>query len=419
MAARVAALSPATGGLPGGAPWKRGRFRSPAAVTARITHSSSIASGPKAAPPGAVFRSGAQGSLGVAMDDGLVFSPARLIRCIDAARKLRVGRRVLASLYEQGVVGGERVGPHLWLSRQDLAAYAFSRPWCIFPGCNRRVMTRTGSCCTEHRGQSLKRSCDQCGEQFNLTPSRPRPSRFCSEACRRKWVAERCRAMNDAAPGIGRCCEWCEGDFEIRPWEEELGLGRFCSRECLLGYLNRDPADQLARLQQGHAEWATARAQALRKLGLMTLEDVSAALPRELRRSPAVIWAHARAGRLTATPNEFGVLLFSDAAVDDFIVRLIEHPDGRLQRFNATSEDKVRWRAGVFMKNRHGATASAREFGRLATVIKKAGPKVKLADDEVARILDLNGRGKSQRAIALAVGVSHKQVRRVLAAQGG
>ena len=229
-----------------------------------------------------------------------------LIGHSDAARRFGIDARVLVSLHERGIVSGERAadrspsrsarGQRLWLSRRDLAAWLFSRPRCAYPECNQRVKTTTGIRCREHRGAPLQRTCDTCGESFEIVRiDAAHRGRFCSEDCRLSWLASA-----NARPHVQRVCESCGEGFEIQPWKANpaRGLGRFCSQQCLLDYLNSDPAEQCRRLQEGHAAWASARKSAVSGLDLITLSQVPDRLPREVRRSLVPVWQHMRMGGL-------------------------------------------------------------------------------------------------------------------------
>jgi DNA invertase Pin-like site-specific DNA recombinase len=56
------------------------------------------------------------------------------------ARRLGVDRRVLKRLYDGGQIAGVRVGRVIWLERQALADWLWSRPRCIREGCSRRAI---------------------------------------------------------------------------------------------------------------------------------------------------------------------------------------------------------------------------------------------------------------------------------------
>lgn len=175
---------------------------------------------------------------------------------------------------------------------------------------------------------------------------------------------------------------------------------------------------RLEQLQNGHAEWLARRGAGVATLkaesGLLDVDDVITALPREFPRSQPAISGHIAAGALVPTPNEFGVLLFTRAAVDEYVAWLRAHPDWRLNRFNAISEAPARWRA-TWYRLRH---KSESEFGRLAAVISKPGPKKKYSDDEANQVRELRTQGLSYGQIEVRSGLSKKQIRGILAPEG-
>ena len=173
---------------------------------------------------------------------------------------------------------------------------------------------------------------------------------------------------------------------------------------------------QIARLQEGHDAWVSARESAVSGLGLVTVSQVPDKLPREVRRAPFTIRRHLMMGGLAPAPNDLGLLLFSDDAIARYVEWSKQYSDGRLQRFNPTTPERAQFR-GRWYRARWKSDA---EFGRLASIIagargRKPGRKREVSDGEVRLVRELQRRGKSQRAIAITVGITYKQVRGILA----
>jgi len=309
------------------------------------------------------------------------------ILLVDASRKLKVDPRVLVSLHDSGQIEGKQVNRGIWLSRHDLIRYAFSQPRCIVEGCSRRVIGGEGPGCSRHRSHGRKHSL----------------------ASRHKR-AEKLRT----GPVVEKVCEWCGERFTLLPWQARVYAGRFCSHKCELDWLHRGPdaGARHARLQEGRKRWREIRVNDKAASGLRAVPEIAAALPLEFRRAASVVYAHVAAGRLTPTPNQFGELLFSEDEFQRYLSWLREHPDGRLQRFNATSQHRALFR-GKWFRARYDSMA---EFGRLASLLaaakgKKSGRRIELSDTEIALIDDMTRRGRSQRTIAAKVGCSRDQVR--------
>jgi hypothetical protein len=131
------------------------------------------------------------------------------------------------------------------LERASLAAYCFSRPRCVAPGCHRRAIGGEGPGCSRHRAHGRAHSphgrahspesrrkradalrqfdpvellCAQCGERFELQGgvARNRPGRFCSARCFRDWLRDERRRGPDAARLLNRLREG------LANWREQL-----------------------------------------------------------------------------------------------------------------------------------------------------------------------------------------------------
>jgi hypothetical protein len=172
-------------------------------------------------------------------------------------------------------------------------------------------------------------------------------------------------------------------------------------------------AEDLERLQDGNRRYRAEVERVKVDRRLMGVDELLERLARaRVPRSPYAIDLHVRAGLITP---ERGLgfdkpQLYTVTAVDELITRLRDYPDGRLRRFNATTQESARFRAHWY-EIRHKST---REWGRLATVINRAGPKLKMSPEEEAMIVDLRAKGWTQQEIVIAVGVTLKQVRGAL-----
>ena len=232
------------------------------------------------------------------------------------------------------------------------------------------------------------------------------------------WAGQGDKPVRFGAVKIGREAFFERAQLESQGRVTTQGKAIIRKRE----KAKRTPS-QIARLQDGRESWASARESAAGKLGLITASQVGARLPREVRREK--VWRHVQMGGLVPTPNDLGLLLFSDDAVERYVEWLKQHPDGRLRRFNA-----AKWRAN-WIKARHGLSAARRAWGRAnvalssakgATVGRPTGSFELPPGVTPAMILKMRARGMTQEQIAIAVSrsgalVSRFQVGRVCAAQ--
>lgn len=303
---------------------------------------------------------------------GLKRGPDGHVSLARIAGTLGVNRRVLKRLHEAGELAGVRAGGVIWLERRPLAEYLWARPRCVRDDCGRRVIG-AGPGCDRHRRDGRRR------------------------ATRRSRPAE---------PLAWDRCEWCG----------EPSRGRFCKPACSVAWLNegKGAGARRAQLQEGHRRYRVDVKRAKADRGLLNVDELLGRLRRAgVPRSPAAISGHIRDG-LVEPERGLGFdkpHLFTVAAVDGYINRLRGYGDGRLSRFNAATPEQAKTRATLYLA-RHNSYA---EFGRVATAINRAGPKPKLAPDEEAEIRRRRAGGETQEQIADAVGVTRKQVRRVLA----
>jgi hypothetical protein len=288
---------------------------------------------------------------------------------------VKLDRSVVERLYRRGDIAGELVDGILQLSRASVAAYLWSRPRCAVDGCNTRVVGSPSPDCQAHRREPVNCTCDWCGEAFQRRRWElrgPIPPRFCSHSHRAMW-------LNHG-----------EGSEERRA----------------------------ARLRGVQHRRESILAEAAEKQ-LMTLDEVVAALPGEVRRTRSVVAEHTRNGDLVPARDvarNLGGLLFSRAALDAYITWLERHPDGRSRRFNITGPEARPFRA-VWYRARY---KSEREFGRLASVIAAAddGRRVgrpALPVEKQDQIRGLRSAGLSVRAIARIAAVGRGQVERLVA----
>lgn len=246
-------------------------------------------------------------------------------------------------------------------------------------------------------------------ERDELVKKRPRGeaiaigvSRYWQSDEGRQEAERRSEALRSEPP-LQRVCEWCDESFELSPADARQQPGRFCSRECHHEWRRRGPesTEILERLRAGRRRWRAEVATLKAETGLVNLDSVLSALPRDLRRTRAAALGHVAAGGLVPSENKLGLLLFSDAAVADYVAWLRSHPDGRLRRFNATGPEQASFR-GEWHRARHKSEA---EFGRQNIVLaaangKKPGPQRQSAPDEQAEVLRLRAEGLSIRRIA-------------------
>lgn len=77
-------------------------------------------------------------------------------------------------------------------------------------------------CC--HKGEKVKRICEQCGKEFEVWPSTVRigKGKFCSRKCSQEASKKQVR----------RICEYCGKGFEVWPSKIRNGGGKFCSAKC-------------------------------------------------------------------------------------------------------------------------------------------------------------------------------------------
>ena len=147
-----------------------------------------------------------------------------------------------------------------------------------------------------------------------------------AEGVRKFWDSEKGQAQKRRrsealrqAPPVQRVCEWCGEPFELSAKRARQEPGRFCSRECALASKRRDAGPELEKLREGRVQWRARVADFKATSGLLDLDAVRQALPREIRRSQAALSGHIADGGLVPTPNEFGLLLFTDTAIQNYM----------------------------------------------------------------------------------------------------
>jgi len=84
------------------------------------------------------------------------------------------------------------------------------------------------------KGGTIKKICEQCGEEYECKPSREDRSHFCSKECFNEWQSENMRSENHPSWKGGmviKRCEQCGDEYETqRSWADK---SRFCSKECM------------------------------------------------------------------------------------------------------------------------------------------------------------------------------------------
>ena len=172
--------------------------------------------------------------------------------------------------------------------------------------------------------------------------------------------------------------------------------------------------EQYANFQEGRRRYRAEVERVKTERGLIDMHELLARMRRAgAPRSQAEVCLLVRSG-LLEPERGLGFAkpwLFAADTAEELITQLLTHPSGHVQMFNAATADQARSRSAWYLA-RHKSNA---EFGRVATNIKRSGPKPKLASEEEAEIRRRRERGETQQQIADAVGVTRKQVRRVLA----
>jgi hypothetical protein len=312
-----------------------------------------------------------------------------------------VDRRVLKQLSATGELVGVRASGVICLELQSLSAYLCSRPQCVEDGCDLLVIG-DGPGCHLHR----------------------RRGRHHSEETKRKMSTTQ-RTIRGT---LLRVVQWhlCERQGCDR-W---TGHDHFCSHDCSRDVsLNRDPE----RLQEGNREfWARVK-RVKDERHLVDVKELVDTPPGvkpfragRLRRAgvprtAAALSDHIRDGWLK-TERDLGFdkpYLFTEQAVDEYI-RLLraEDPvvrlDGRLTRWNATTEEQARSRGALYL----AITGSTAESGRLATAVGKGAKRSRSARDLEQRIVEALGSGMTRTATAQQIGCTERFVREVASRYG-
>ena len=101
---------------------------------------------------------------------------------------------------------------------------------CGIPFYTRPIHIRNGrgrfcsiKCATESRRNSWLKTCEYCGEEFQVTPA-TQDKCFCSIKC---WGLQKTKKAL-----LVRTCELCGKEFESPLSKVEVGCGKFCSRTC-------------------------------------------------------------------------------------------------------------------------------------------------------------------------------------------
>ncbi len=255
--------------------------------------------------------------------------------------------------------------------------------------------------------------CDHCGRLFNAFRSRPAGAHsYCSQAC---YLAARRAPLIARAGGCGSptcrdpACTLDPGSCHRPECDEAAYVAGFTAarHRWVLGYPTVYCSRRCAVLARNKGlPWAKALAAFKQAEGLIDAKEAG----RRLNRAPAVVMGHARrlgVGRRVEGFGRTGSWLFSCddlEQIDAYLAASVMAQKHEDPLFHA------RWYKGRF--------GSTRVYGRRAGAIAAArGKKVgrpSLPPARVKRILELHGRGKSQRQIACLVKVSRDQVRRIV-----
>lgn len=97
-------------------------------------------------------------------------------------------------------------------------------------------------------GESIagdKVECDQCGDEFRITPNRVKndDNHFCNKECYAKYsVSDKIINQYPEYDGgkVEVECDFCESYFETKPYKVSQKQNNFCSRDCYSGYLENN-----------------------------------------------------------------------------------------------------------------------------------------------------------------------------------
>lgn len=85
------------------------------------------------------------------------------------------------------------------------------------------------------KGGNVKKICEVCGKEFEVTPASAEITRYCSRSCASKAHGEEIQEENNPnwKGGPIECiCKTCEKHFFVCPAQIKEGSGIFCSVEC-------------------------------------------------------------------------------------------------------------------------------------------------------------------------------------------
>ena len=130
---------------------------------------------------------------------------------------------------------------HVFPCREKIGAGRFCSVACRNAG---QVAEYQGEKNRFWEGGKIKRTCDFCGKEFDVFPSRIKHgnAKFCSRACVCRWRVAQNRVQGLGANGapiqmaVTKKCLNCGAMFIVSPRYEKEGRGLFCSRDCFGEY---------------------------------------------------------------------------------------------------------------------------------------------------------------------------------------
>jgi very-short-patch-repair endonuclease len=90
----------------------------------------------------------------------------------------------------------------------------------------------------KNKGKWLNKECEVCSASFSVPIYRAERKRFCGLDCQRQSMRNVTGAGHPLFRRQPRTCEWCKSSFLAIPAKIKAGEGRFCSRNCIGGYVS-------------------------------------------------------------------------------------------------------------------------------------------------------------------------------------
>jgi len=108
------------------------------------------------------------------------------------------------------------------------------------------------------QGGSIKKICEECGNEFSVEKNREDAARFCSHSCKGKWQSKNAVGEKGAhwkGGSIKRICEECGNEFSVE--KNRRDTAKFCSQSCKGKWLAKhDKLPNLPRMYgSDHPAW--------------------------------------------------------------------------------------------------------------------------------------------------------------------